>query len=124
MKPEMKEHLARAEEFLEAAEWLISGKYHDVALGRAYYAMFHAATAALETRGIRRGSHHGIISAFGEQFVKTGIVPREMQKHFQNAFDARLDSDYMSSPGITAVEARAAVERARRFVEFCKQICQ
>ena len=124
MKRETEEHLACADKFLQAADWLVSGKYYDVALGRAYYAMFHAATAALEERDIRRRSHHGTISAFGDQFIKTGVVPREFHKYFHDAFDARLDSDYMSAPGISTAEARETLDRARRFVEICRQLCE
>jgi len=50
LKPEIQEHLARGEEFLQAADVLMLNELYSIAVGRAYYAMFHAATAALMVR--------------------------------------------------------------------------
>ncbi|MBI3401803.1 MAG: HEPN domain-containing protein [Acidobacteria bacterium] len=46
----------------------------DFALARAYYAMFYAAEALLLDRGLRFRKHGAIHAAFGEQFIKKGIL--------------------------------------------------
>ena len=43
-----------------------------VAVSRAYYAMFYAATALLGSQGLWRSKHQGLIAAFGEHF-ETGL---------------------------------------------------
>ncbi len=42
-------------------------------VNRSYYAMFYAANALLATKGISRSKHSGVIAAFREQFIKSGI---------------------------------------------------
>lgn len=67
-------HFVRAAECVEDARILIDNNRPAAATARAYYAMFHAATAVLSVKGIKRGSHHGILSAFGEHLVKPGLI--------------------------------------------------
>ena len=69
MKPDIQEHFQSADEFLRESEHLLKGGFYRGAVGRAYYAMFHAATAMLLSRGIERSSHHAVLSAFGEHIV-------------------------------------------------------
>ena len=47
------------------------------ATNRAYYAMFHAARAALSVKGIDTDDkkHGSIVGLFGQQFVKDGTLP-------------------------------------------------
>ena len=48
--------------------------YNDAA-SRAYYAMHHAAKAALLMKDIDITSHKALISKFGESFIKIEIPP-------------------------------------------------
>ena len=64
MKQDIQEHFQSADEFLRETEHLMIGGFYRGAVGRAYYAMFHAATAVLLSRGIERGSHHAVLHSF------------------------------------------------------------
>ena len=46
-KAEIDANLSRAEESLAAARSLVESEFYDDGCSRAYYAVFHAATAAL-----------------------------------------------------------------------------
>lgn len=93
MNREVLDHLDSAAECITDAEVLLErGRYRAV-VGRGYYAVFHAATAALLQRGIERRSHHAIISAFGEFLVKTDDVVPKCDKFIREMFDLRLESD-------------------------------
>lgn len=124
MKPTVREYLDRAEEFLGAAEALVESKFFSIATGRAYYAMFHAVTAALLARGIQRSSHHGTIAAFGEFLVKPGLVEKRFHTWLQNAFEGRGDGDYSPVPTSDPEIARIQIERAREFIRLCRQLCE
>jgi len=124
MKTEVLEHLNRAKDFLGASEALLERGYASVAAGRAYYAMFHAATAALLARGIERSSHHALISSFGQFLVKTGKVDERFHVYLREAFTLRSDSDYLPAPTITAQEAQAVIEKAREFIDMCAPLCE
>lgn len=70
---EIKNLLARSDRYVKSAKILIEDKDYESAVSRAYYAMFYAVEALLLTKKMSFSSHKAVISAFGEQFVKTGI---------------------------------------------------
>lgn len=122
---EVELYLKRAREALQQARDNIDLGHHNVTASRAYYAMFYAASALLASQGISRSKHSGVHSAFGEYFVKAGLVETEYAKMLGHAFDSRLDSDY----DITFTAERALVEDmlrdAHRFVDRAEEcLCQ
>ena len=60
-----------------------------MAVSRAYFAMFYAASATLRSQNIRRAKHSGVIAAFGQCMVKTGRFPVEHHVALQTAFSSR-----------------------------------
>jgi hypothetical protein len=123
MKREVHEHLDTALEFLREAEVLASAGLFRGAIARAYYAMFHGATAVLMERGIERSSHHGIIAAFGEFLVKPGHVSKEFHRNLQEAFAARSDGDYESTVAFSRQDTETMIQRAKEFLEVCRIMC-
>ena len=93
-------------------------------MARAYYAMFHAATAALLTKGIERTSHHAIISAFGEFLSKPGLVDEKFHKYIIEAFTLRNDCDYLAPLVADKSQASVTLRRAKEFVETCRNLCE
>jgi len=75
---EIRDFMEKAEKFLTTAEHALNIGDHDSCVSRSYYAMFFMGEAALLTKGLSASSHKGVISLFGEHFVKTGIFDREM----------------------------------------------
>ena len=123
--PEVKLYLNRARQDLQAAESNLQQGFHSVAVTRAYYAMFYAASALLASEGISRGKHSGVHSAFGEHFVKTGLIETEYAKMLGHAFDSRLDSDYDVTFSAERALAEEVLHDARRFVERAEgYLCQ
>jgi uncharacterized protein len=51
-------------------------------VNRAYYAMFYAALALLETVGKVPSKHAGVISLFDTEFVLKGELPKDLSKDF------------------------------------------
>lgn len=60
---------------------------------RAYYAMFYAGVAALQSVPKAPSRHSGVISLFDTEFVLTGIFPKELSKDFHRAFELRQAAD-------------------------------
>lgn len=123
MNEEVRLHLERADDCIKDAELLLSAHRYSAAVGRGYYAMFHAATAVLLKRDIKRHSHQGLISAFGQFMVKTGKVDPRFHKYISEAFDLRQESDYQPLVEIKEQQASKVLERAREFVEVCRKLC-
>jgi uncharacterized protein (UPF0332 family) len=63
---------------------------YDIAVSRAYYAMFYCSEALLDADGLQFSSHAAVVSGFGQHFTKTGRVPAEFHRHLIQAQDSRL----------------------------------
>jgi uncharacterized protein (UPF0332 family) len=112
-------YLEGARESLHTAHYNLDGGYYGVAVNRAYYAFFYAATALLLTLDITRSKHAGVMAAFREHFVKTGDFPAEDSHAYGKAFESRNITDYEMLGKADPDQARDIVENAERFVERC-----
>jgi len=108
--------IQKAQRYLKSAELLLKDGDFDSSLSRAYYAMFYATEAALLTKGLSSSSHKGVISAFGENFVKTDIFPREMGRELNRAFEKRQIGDYEYTFVISHDEAEQMLQNGKEFV--------
>jgi uncharacterized protein (UPF0332 family) len=59
--------LGTAGDLLKVARWR-------GAINRAYYAIFHTASAALLWLEIERVKHSAVQASFNEQFIKSGLI--------------------------------------------------
>ncbi|OHB87514.1 MAG: hypothetical protein A3C38_02340 [Planctomycetes bacterium RIFCSPHIGHO2_02_FULL_50_42] len=89
---------------------------YESSVSRTYYAMFYAAEAVLLIKNLSFSSHRGVISAFGEHFIKTDIFPRDLGKEFNRAFEKRQLGDYEYTCVISKEEAREILEKGKDFV--------
>lgn len=121
MPSEIQLYLNRARQDLHATQINLEQGLYDVAVSRAYYAMFYAATALLASQGISRSKHSGVRAAFGEYFVKTGLIELEYAKMLGYAFDSRLDSDYNVHLAAEQSLAEEVFHDAQRFVDRAEQ---
>ena len=79
--------------------------------------MFFMSEAALLTKSLSASSHKGVISLFGEHFVKTEIFERNFGKALNDAYDKRLVGDYGVGFTVTDQQANESLETARNFVQ-------
>lgn len=108
--------LAKAERSARVARRLLQDGDTDDACSRAYYAIFDAARAALQSQDrIPRKTHAGVHAAFAEIFVKTGLFDRELGKALGKVEDIRLLADYEDAM-VEQAKADWAVGQAEAFV--------
>jgi uncharacterized protein (UPF0332 family) len=95
-KPEdyVKYRFGRAMETIEEVETHIDNKFWNTAINRLYFACFYAVGALLVQHKIEASTHTGIRQKFGEHFVRTGKVERELAKHYTELFEKRHKGDY------------------------------
>jgi uncharacterized protein (UPF0332 family) len=67
----------RATQSLRAAELLASEGFHEDAVSRAYYAILHAAKAALFVHDVAATSHAAVRRLFGQHLINTGEIERQ-----------------------------------------------
>jgi uncharacterized protein (UPF0332 family) len=109
--------IERANRYLKSAELLLKEGDFESSVSRTYYAMFYSVQAMLLTKNLSFSSHKGVISAFGEHFVKTAIFPKEMGRELNRAFEKRQIGDYEYTFVITEEESEEILEGGERFVE-------
>lgn len=110
------EEWRRAAQTLRAAELLVREGYPDDAVSRTYYAVLHAAKAALGVCSIVAESHAAVRRLFGKHLVLTGDVERKWAKYIGESLDDRLAADYDVGTSHSLEEARQECERAADFV--------
>jgi uncharacterized protein (UPF0332 family) len=103
---------------------LLEEEDFESSVSRAYYAMFYSTESILLTRDLSFSSHKGVISAFGEHFVKTGIFPKDMGRELNRVFEKRQLGDYEYTFVISKEEAEEILEKSKYFVETIIQYLQ
>ncbi len=114
---EIEDLLSKSRRFLRTAELSLNDEDYDSCASRCYYAMFFSAEALLLTENIRTSSHRGLITLFGEHFVKTGILSEEFGRALRRAFGMRQKGDYATETLITEEEADDILKMAKSFVK-------
>lgn len=89
-------------------------------INRAYYAVFYAATAVLAKRDLSSSRHTGIVSMFGGEFVKKGLVSPDLGRILHRLFELRQRSDYHSPAEPTRESAGECIREAEKFIEEIK----
>lgn len=110
---------ARSAKYLHSAELLLDNVDYESSVSRSYYSMFYCEQALLLTKGLTVSSHAGLNTVFSEQFVKTGLLPKQMSRELNRAFEKRQLGDYESVFVLSEDEAREILEKARAFTAAC-----
>jgi len=104
------QRLDRAEDDLETTNVdLAAGKWRGAVI-RAYYAVFHIASAALLWHDQERAKHSGVHSAFGELLIKSGKIEAEARR-LREASEYEFEGELLEE-----ADAHRVVDDAGRFV--------
>ena len=122
MKPEGRRLFDKAARAIRAAETLLREGDADFAAGRAYYAMFYSAEALLFERGLQFRKHGAVHGAFGEHFVRSGIMDVRFHRWLLDAFDVRIQGDYGVDAVVSREDARAMIDQAGEFLREAERI--
>ena len=121
----MKEHsrklLDKAIDSIEAAEFLVDKEKSDMAVARAYYAMFYIAEALLNEKDLRFTKHIAVHAAFGEHFAKTKEMNIKFHRWLLDSFDKRQVADYDVDSEIEKDVAVNVIHQAREFLEAAQK---
>ncbi len=109
--------LAKAERFLQSARLLMDDGDFDSAVSRLYYAAFFVAEALLDAKGLSFTSHRAVISAFGQQFAKTGELAPNFHKLLLVSFEKRQMGDYLSATSFSKNEVDDLLKQTQSFLE-------
>ncbi len=114
--------LLGARDSLSAAKLLHREGYHGFAASRAYYAMLYVAEVFLLGKDLAFSKHSAVHAAFGEHFVRTGVVPAELHRALIHGMEVRQTGDYDYTKEVSAEEAVEQIANAERFLEAATKI--
>lgn len=114
---DVEELFQKAQESLKASKLLFKEGFYDFAVSRAYYTMFYLAEAVLLTKGLSLSKHKAVISAFGEHFAKTKLLPLHLHRYLIDAYDIRQKGDYEADTSITHEKTEEVIKWADEFIE-------
>ena len=109
--------LERAQETLEDARILANSERWNACVNRLYYACFYAVSALLIKEGYSSSKHTGVRSLFNLHFVKTGVVPKELARIYNDLFERRQESDYTDFITFKESQVQPLIPQAEEFVE-------
>ncbi len=89
----------------------------DTVANRLYYALFHAVNALLIRDGHSVNTHRGVISMFGNYYIRTGIFPSSAGRLYSDLQTIRNNSDYNCSYDATEDEIKPLVEPTKQLIE-------
>lgn len=86
--------IERAMATYSEAEYVIEGKFWNLAANRLYYSVFYACIALLIKHQIETTSHAGVNRMVSLHFVNTGVLTEEEGKLLKRLFRMRQTGDY------------------------------
>jgi len=116
--------LTRAKKALMAAKTLLKNQLYQDCVSRSYYAVLHAAKAALTTVGVEPESHHAVRRMFGLHLVKTGKIEKEFAAILTAEQEDREIGDYDIYIEIKQDRACKSVLDAEKFVKRIEKYLQ
>jgi uncharacterized protein (UPF0332 family) len=107
--------MRRARDELAAAQLLADHGFAAQAVSRAYYAAFYAAEAALQTVGVVRSKHAGVVAAVARVLVRDHGLEPDVGRLLRSLFERRSRADYAIG-GTPIEEATQAIADAESVV--------
>lgn len=116
-----KYRMTQAEESLDEARFLLSGKKSPRSvLNRAYYAMFYAVLALLVHEPYSSSKHSGVLSYFNKRFIKERIFSEDLGRSISKAFELRQRGDYREYASLEYEQVGPFIGKAEAFIQEVK----
>jgi uncharacterized protein (UPF0332 family) len=116
VSPDQQAMIRKADKSLAGAHVLLEEGFYGFAASRAYYAMFYAAEALLQSRGRAFSKHSAVHAAYGAEFAATGVLPPHLHRSLLEAQEARHFGDYDFGPEMPREAAEVQIRRADEFL--------
>jgi uncharacterized protein (UPF0332 family) len=100
----------------------IENKFWNTAVNRMYYACFYAVGALLVKHGVETSSHSGTRHKFGQLFVKTGKVDKNLAKHYTDLFEKRHKGDYNDFYDFDEETTKRLFPLSKKFIEKIEEL--
>ena len=117
VNPQIIYWIARSEETFQEAKILAEAAYWNACVNRLYYSCFYAITALLVRDGLSTSKHSGVRGFFNRNYVKTGMVPKDLARVYNLLFDLRQEADYVEFVRFDENQVRPWIPRTEEFIQ-------
>lgn len=87
-----------------------------------YYACFYSVCALLASQDIDVSTHAGVRQKFGQLFVKTGKIDKNLARHYTNMFEKRHKGDYNDFFDFDETTVKELFPISKKFIEKIEEI--
>ena len=116
--------LEKARETLEDARILANAGRWNACVNRLYYACFYSVSALLVKDNLSSSKHAGVRSLFNRHYVKTGKVPRDVARIYNDLFERRQEGDHLDFVNFQEAQVTPWISQAEALVEHLLQVAQ
>lgn len=116
--------MERAKETLGEARIMFDAGRINTYVNRLYYACFYAVSALLLTRNFSTSKHSYLRSLMHREFVKTGLISKDLTRHFDVLFNSRLEGDYADFVRFKAEDVAGWLDKTQQFVDHIESLIQ
>jgi uncharacterized protein (UPF0332 family) len=116
--------IQKAEESLKAAKIMLESNMLTFSMNRIYYSMFYAVQAVLALSGISFSKHGQVKAYLNRELIKQNILPLELGKIYNKAFEYRQKFDYMDFAIPDREMTDSYLEAAAKFLSAIKEYIQ
>ena len=114
--------MERAKRTFQEVEILKEAGLWNGVSNRLYYAVFHAISALFIHDGHQVHTHHGSHALFGQNYIKTGVLPADYGKLYNQLQTMREQSDYNCAFDANPDELKTRIEPARQMIETIEKM--
>ena len=116
--------MEKAHRFLNQAQMVRDLQQWDLAANRYYYACLHAVQALFIHNGLASKTHSGMLSQFGQHFIKTGIIEDRLGAFLTRMEQMREKGDYNCLFSISEEELITIIEPAKELIRIIEGLIQ
>lgn len=116
--------LARANETMEDALILANAGRWNACVNRLYYSCFYVVSALLVRHGLSSSKHTGVRSLFNKHYVKTGKVPKDLARIYNDLFERRQEGDYIDFVRFQESQVLPWISEAEQLIEHITSLVE
>lgn len=94
---------------------------YNTAINRSYYSAFYSMKAIEILDGFDSKKHSGVVAYFRSQYIKTGILDKELSRIIGRLLDSREQGDYNLTVEFDLQDATELFSYAKKFVNEIDQ---
>ncbi|MBU7024458.1 MAG: HEPN domain-containing protein [Theionarchaea archaeon] len=114
--------LDAASDKFTAAEVLINQEFHEDAVSRVFYGLLFCARALLLTKDVTTENPDEVIAAFESQFIKKGVVDKELGSLIKDAKKLSGKADFSPTFSMDEDKMKTMMESAQLFMEQVEDV--